>query len=68
MQCGYCTPGMIVEGVALLKRQADPSDEEIARAMEGHVCRCCAYSSRQALRRAARETNGVTRTPKKGSR
>jgi aerobic-type carbon monoxide dehydrogenase small subunit (CoxS/CutS family) len=43
MQCGYCTPGMIVEGVALLRRQPDPSDEQIALAMEGHVCRCCTY-------------------------
>ena len=44
LQCGYCTPGMILEGVALLRRRAHPSDSEIARAMEGHVCRCCAYS------------------------
>ena len=44
LQCGYCTPGMILEGVALLRRKAHPSEAEIARAMEGHLCRCCAYS------------------------
>jgi aerobic-type carbon monoxide dehydrogenase small subunit (CoxS/CutS family) len=43
MQCGYCTPGMIVEAVALLRRNADATEAEIARAMEGHVCRCCTY-------------------------
>jgi aerobic-type carbon monoxide dehydrogenase small subunit (CoxS/CutS family) len=69
MQCGYCTPGMIVEGVGLLRRQPDPSEAEIARAMEPHVCRCCAYPRIvKALRRAAQETRGATKTPKKGSR
>ncbi len=69
MQCGYCTPGMIVEGVAFLRRTPDPSEAEIARVMEAHVCRCCAYPRIvQALRRAARETNLATRTSKKGSR
>jgi aerobic-type carbon monoxide dehydrogenase small subunit (CoxS/CutS family) len=54
MQCGYCTPGMIVEAVAFLREKAAPSDEEIARAMEGHVCRCCTYPRIvAAIRRAA---------------
>ncbi|MFI5006266.1 MAG: (2Fe-2S)-binding protein [Solirubrobacterales bacterium] len=53
LQCGYCTPGMILEGVALLRRKPRPSDAEIARAMEGHVCRCCAYGRIvQAIREA----------------
>ena len=43
MQCGYCTPGMILEAAALLRRSPDPGEAEIARAMEGHVCRCCTY-------------------------
>jgi isoquinoline 1-oxidoreductase subunit alpha len=42
-QCGYCTPGMVVEGAALLRRQASPSEAEVAKAMEGHVCRCGTY-------------------------
>ena len=43
MQCGYCTSGMIVSGVALLKRNPNPSGEEIAQAMQGNVCRCGTY-------------------------
>jgi len=43
LQCGYCTPGMVVEGVALLRRSPRPDREEIVRAMEGHICRCGAY-------------------------
>jgi len=42
-QCGYCTPGMIVAAVALLQRQANPSDEEIATQLAGNVCRCGTY-------------------------
>jgi aerobic-type carbon monoxide dehydrogenase small subunit (CoxS/CutS family) len=54
MQCGYCTPGMIVEAVALLRRTPDPSEAEVARAMEGHVCRCCTYPRIvRAIRQAA---------------
>ncbi len=56
MQCGYCTPGMIMEAVALLKRTPSPSDDQIARAMEDHVCRCCTYPRiLDAIRRAARK-------------
>jgi len=43
MQCGYCTPGMILEGVALLREKPGASEAEIAGAMERHVCRCCTY-------------------------
>ena len=54
MQCGYCTPGMIVEAAALLRRVPNPDEAEIVRAMEGHVCRCCAYPRIvQAIRKAA---------------
>jgi aerobic-type carbon monoxide dehydrogenase small subunit (CoxS/CutS family) len=43
MQCGYCTSGMIVSGVALLKKTPHPSREEIVRHMNGNVCRCGTY-------------------------
>ncbi|MGA2593147.1 MAG: (2Fe-2S)-binding protein [Bryobacteraceae bacterium] len=43
MQCGYCTPGMIVSGVALLKKNPRPSREEIVRHMNGNICRCGTY-------------------------
>ena len=59
MQCGYCTPGMIMEAVALLRRKADPSAPEIAHALEGHICRCGTYDRIvRAVRRAAEATNG----------
>ena len=43
LQCGYCTPGMIMGTVALLNKKADPSEEEIKEWMNAHVCRCCSY-------------------------
>jgi aerobic-type carbon monoxide dehydrogenase small subunit (CoxS/CutS family) len=43
MQCGYCTVGMIMSGVALLKESANPTDQEIVRVMNGNICRCGTY-------------------------
>ena len=43
MQCGYCTPGMIVSGVALLNKNPHPTREEIVRHMNGNICRCGTY-------------------------
>jgi aerobic-type carbon monoxide dehydrogenase small subunit (CoxS/CutS family) len=43
MQCGYCTPGMILSGVGLLKKTPHPTEPEIRRALEGNVCRCGTY-------------------------
>jgi len=43
MQCGYCTCGMIMSGVALLRKNASPTAREIVRAMEGNICRCGVY-------------------------
>jgi aerobic-type carbon monoxide dehydrogenase small subunit (CoxS/CutS family) len=43
LQCGYCTPGMILSGVALLKKTPQPSEPEIRRALQGNVCRCGTY-------------------------
>ncbi|HSF24230.1 MAG TPA: (2Fe-2S)-binding protein [Blastocatellia bacterium] len=43
LQCGYCTPGMIMSGVALLARNTNPSEPEIVRFMEGNICRCGSY-------------------------
>jgi len=43
MQCGYCTPGMILSGVALLRANPSPARAEIVRAMQGNVCRCGTY-------------------------
>lgn len=43
LQCGYCTPGMILASVALLDKKPKPADVEIRRALEGHICRCGTY-------------------------
>ncbi len=43
MQCGYCTPGMIVSGAGLLKKNPHPSNADIQEAMQGNVCRCGTY-------------------------
>ena len=43
LQCGYCTPGMIVTAAQLLDRNASPSREEICHGLEGNLCRCTGY-------------------------
>ncbi len=43
MQCGYCTPGMILTATSLLARTPNPSDAEIVLAMNGNICRCGSY-------------------------
>src|SRR5580692_2539406 len=43
MQCGYCTPGMILSGAGLLKKNPHPTNADIREAMEGNVCRCGTY-------------------------
>src|SRR3954464_8720762 len=44
MQCGYCTPGMILESVALLRKHPSPSEAEIKGELEGNICRCGTYN------------------------
>lgn len=43
LQCGYCTPGMMLTSVALLARNPDPSEAEIRQAISGNLCRCTGY-------------------------
>jgi carbon-monoxide dehydrogenase small subunit len=52
LQCGFCTPGMIMAAAALLTRTPDPSEDEIRHALEGNLCRCTGY---QNIVRAVRE-------------
>jgi aerobic carbon-monoxide dehydrogenase small subunit len=44
VQCGFCTPGLIVATVDLLARTGDPSDDEIREALSGNLCRCTGYA------------------------
>ncbi|HZT16074.1 MAG TPA: (2Fe-2S)-binding protein [Gaiellaceae bacterium] len=43
LQCGYCTPGMLMSATALLRKNAHPSEEEIRKALQGNICRCTGY-------------------------
>jgi aerobic-type carbon monoxide dehydrogenase small subunit (CoxS/CutS family) len=55
LQCGYCTPGMLLAAVALLRKEPRPSRAEISRAMNGNICRCGIYGRIvTAIEKAAR--------------
>jgi carbon-monoxide dehydrogenase small subunit len=43
LQCGYCTPGMLMSATALLRENTSPSEEEIRKAIQGNICRCTGY-------------------------
>ncbi len=54
LQCGYCTPGMILTTASLLKRNADPSEAEIRHELHGNLCRCTGYHTIvNAIKRSA---------------
>jgi carbon-monoxide dehydrogenase small subunit len=62
LQCGYCTPGMIMASLDLLRENADPSDEEIREGLEGNLCRCTGYQNIvRAVRRASDEMRGAAK-------
>ena len=61
LQCGYCTPGMIMSAMALLKGTPRPDRAQIVRAMNGNVCRCGAYNRIvTAIQSAASQTAGTS--------
>jgi carbon-monoxide dehydrogenase small subunit len=54
LQCGYCTPGMILQAVQLLKERPNPTEAEIRHGLEGNLCRCTGYHNIvRAVQRAA---------------
>jgi aerobic carbon-monoxide dehydrogenase small subunit len=57
LQCGYCTPGMVMTAIKLLEANPSPTDEEIRHGLEGNLCRCTGYQNIVAAVRAA---SGVT--------
>ena len=63
LQCGYCTPGMIMAAADLLKENPDPTEEQVREGLEGNLCRCTGYQNivRAVLKAAqADQTAGVT--------
>ena len=60
LQCGYCTPGMIMASISLLSENPDPSEEEIREGLEGNVCRCTGYENIvKAVQQAAGEAQST---------
>jgi aerobic-type carbon monoxide dehydrogenase small subunit (CoxS/CutS family) len=58
LQCGFCTPGMILGAVDLLRRNAHPSEAEIVHGMNGHICRCGTYPRVVAAIQSAAKKGG----------
>lgn len=59
LQCGFCTPGMVLSTKALLDRNQDPTDEEIKKGLEGNFCRCTGYTKIiESVKDAARKLRG----------
>jgi aerobic carbon-monoxide dehydrogenase small subunit len=61
LQCGFCTPGMLMTAACLLRDKPHPSDAEIAEALEGNICRCTGYVNIVAAVRQAAEAMGSGR-------
>jgi len=65
LQCGFCTPGMMLVGKALLEHNADPSDEDVRWAISGNICRCTGYMNIvKAIQLAARIKSDATEPAK----
>ncbi len=60
LQCGYCTPGMIMSACALLKDNPDPSESEIREGLEGNLCRCTGYQNIVKSVQAAAKSSAST--------
>jgi carbon-monoxide dehydrogenase small subunit len=60
LQCGYCTPGMLLAALDLLKRNQDPSEKDVRKAIAGNCCRCTGYQNiLKAVHAAAESTRGA---------
>jgi aerobic carbon-monoxide dehydrogenase small subunit len=64
LQCGFCTPGMMLAAVDLLRDNPDPSEEEVREGLSGNLCRCTGYQNIvRAVRAAAAEMRGAATAP-----
>jgi aerobic carbon-monoxide dehydrogenase small subunit len=71
LQCGFCTPGMVLSAYQLLKRNSKPTEEEIRHALDGNLCRCTGYQHIvDAVQYAAKQSQAATgkRRKSKGSK
>lgn len=60
IQCGFCTPGMVINGVALIENNSAPTDDDIKRCVSATICRCTGYTKiEQAMKNAAQNSSGV---------
>ncbi len=59
LQCGFCTPGMMISAIDLVNKNPDPTEEEIRRGLDGNICRCTGYHNIvKAVKAAAAEMKG----------
>ena len=63
LQCGFCTPGMVMATVSLLAENASPTEEEVRSALEGNLCRCTGYHNIVRAVLAAREREAARLIP-----
>ncbi|HLZ59840.1 MAG TPA: (2Fe-2S)-binding protein [Ktedonosporobacter sp.] len=64
LQCGFCTPGMIMASYQLLKNNPNPSEKEIRKGLEGNICRCTGYQNIvKAVQHAAEQMRSTTTEP-----
>jgi carbon-monoxide dehydrogenase small subunit len=64
LQCGFCTPGMMLTSIALLEEKNDPTDDEIRWALSGNICRCTGYMNIvKAVKTAAAQMNAAAAAP-----
>ncbi len=69
VQCGFCTPGMILSAQALLERNPDPTVDDVKEALDGHLCRCTGYVKQiEAVRAAAATLRGGVPAKKEAAR
>ncbi len=66
LQCGYCTPGMIMAAADLLNREPDPTEEQVRHALEGNLCRCTGYHNIVKAVLSAAETQREGSVPEPG--
>jgi carbon-monoxide dehydrogenase small subunit len=62
LQCGFCTPGMVLAAIDLLNNNPDPSEDEVREGLEGNLCRCTGYQNIVAAVRAAAASGAGTAT------